>query len=346
MILDKPPNPGVFHGGEKLNEKNGAQAAGRVLESRKAITFQRAYEEFRLRCDSRNLSSGTLAWYRQILGDLERFLLQRYELANMEGITPGYIRAHLIQLKARELSSETVHRTFGGMRCFFKFLLREGLIRSNPMELIERPKRERHLIQPLQPEDVRALLEQSNMKTFLGLRNNALMLLMLDSGLRLSEALRLRLLNVDVPGGTVLVMGKGRKERRVPFAKVTRQGLEAYLAMRNRIVAPSDFLFISRRGGGLTSRHVQIMVKRYGERAGIKGVRVSPHTLRHTFATQYILNGGDAFSLQAILGHSTLEMVKIYVRLANRDVALQHQRYSPIDKLGPRSIGRRVVMYK
>ncbi len=316
-----------------MNELNNTLQQDRLSESRKAVTFQQAYEEFRLRCDSRNLSSGTLAWYHQILGGLERFLIQRYEIASMDEITPGHIRAYLSQLKARELSSETVHRTYGGFRCFFKFLLREGLIRSNSMELVERPKRERHLIQPLQPEHVRPLLDQADPKTFLGLRNKVLMLLMLDSGLRLSEALKLRLPNVDVPGGTVLVMGKGRKERRVPFAKVTRLALEALLTARRRIVVPSDLLFISRHGGELTSRHVQIMIKRYGERAGIKGVRVSPHTLRHTCATQYIRNGGDVFSLQKILGHSTLEMVRNYVNLASRDVYDAHRRFSPMDRL-------------
>lgn len=296
-------------------------------------TFHQACEEFRLRCDSRNLSEGTLDWYRQILGGLERFLAQRYEITRMEEVTPGTIRAHLAQLKARELSSETVHRTYGGLRCFFKFLLREGLIRSNPMELVERPKRERHLIQPLQPEHVRALLEQANPKTFLGLRNKVLMLLMLDSGLRLSEALHLKLRDVDMAGGSVLVMGKGRKERRVPFAKFTRLALDAFLAARRRIVVSSELLFISRDGRELTSRHVQIMIKRYGERAGIQGVRVSPHTLRHTCATQYIINGGDPFSLQQILGHSTLEMVRNYVNLASRDVYDAHRKFSPMDRL-------------
>ncbi|MDE2491364.1 MAG: tyrosine-type recombinase/integrase [Elusimicrobia bacterium] len=298
-----------------------------------APTLARAREEFRLRCDSRNLSVGTLAWYAQILGGLERFLVLRYEVTRAGAVTPGHIRAYLSQLRARALSSETVHRTYGGLRCFFKFLRREGLIPSDPMELVERPRRERHLIQPLKPEQVRALLDQADSKTFLGLRNKVLMLLMLDSGLRLSEALHLRLGGVDMEGSTVLVMGKGRKERRVPFAKVTRLALDAYLAARRRILVQSDRLFISRAGGELTGRHIQLLVKRYGERAGIRGVRVSPHTLRHTCATQYIRNGGDPFSLQEILGHTTLEMVRNYVNLASRDVYDSHRKFSPMDGL-------------
>lgn len=316
-----------------MNELTNTLQRDSRSESGKAPTFQQAYEEFKLRCDSRNLSMGTLDWYRQILGGLGRFLAERYEITGMEEITPGHIRTHLVQLKARDLSSETIHRTYGGLRCFFRFLVREGLIRSNPMELVERPRRERHLIQPLLPEQVRTLLDQADPKTFLGLRNKVLMMLMLDSGLRLSEALRLKLRDVDTAGGTVLVMGKGRKERRVPFAKVTRQGLDAFLAMRRRSVVTSDLLFTSRDGRELTSRHIQILIKRYGERAGIRGVRVSPHTLRHTCATQYIRNGGDPFSLQQILGHSTLEMVRNYVNLASRDVYDAHRRFSPIDRL-------------
>lgn len=295
--------------------------------------YRFAFEQFLLRCDSRNLSPGTLLWYRQILGGLERFLLEAYEISLMEEITPGHIRAYLSELKRRGIASETVHRTYGGLRCFFKFLHRDGIIGRNPMELVEKPKRERHLIQPLSPEQVRALLGQVNPKNFLGLRNKALMLLMLDSGLRLSEVLTLRLCHVDLDGGTALVMGKGRKERKVPFANITRQAIEAYLKVRKKIQADNDLLIFGRRGRRLTSRHVQIMVRRYGRQAGITGVRVSPHTLRHTCATQYIRNGGDPFSLQMILGHSTLEMVRNYVNLASRDVYDQHRKFSPMDHL-------------
>jgi integrase/recombinase XerD len=201
------------------------------------------------------------------------------------------------------------------------------------MELVEKPKRERHLIQPLNPKQVLALLDQADPKTFLGLRNKVMMLLMIDSGLRLSEVLTVKVSDVDLAGGTVLVMGKGRKERKVPFARTMREALDAYLKRRAKTAARDGLLIVGRRGNRLTSRHVQIVMRRYGERAGIQGVRVSPHTLRHTCATQYIRNGGDPFSLQAILGHSTLEMVRNYVNLASRDVYDQHRKFSPLDRM-------------
>lgn len=299
----------------------------------RTVTFRAAYEQFLLRCDSRNLSPGTLAWYRQILGGLERFLAERYEILDMEEIEPGRLRAYLSEQKSRGIASETTHRTYGGLRCFFKFLRRDGIIVSNPMELVERPRRERHLIKPLTAAQVLALLDQLDSRSFLGLRNRLAMLLMLDSGLRLSEVLTLRQCDVDMAAGALLVMGKGRKERKVPFANVTRKAIESYLRVRARIQTDSGLLIISRHGQRLTSRHIQLLVRRLGRGAGIQDVRVSPHTLRHTCATQYIRNGGDPFSLQAILGHSTLEMVRNYVNLANRDVYDQHRKFSPMDRL-------------
>ena len=136
-----------------------------------------------------------------------------------------------------------------------------------------------------------------------------------------------------------------RATRSAPCRSVARSRRH-FGIIPNGDVAGQDIFFLDQFGGQICARHFQLRLKSYGKAAKIEGVRVSPHTLRHTFATQYILNGGDAFSLQAMLGHSTLEMVKLYVRLANRDVALQHQRYSPIDKLGPLAGGKRAVRFR
>lgn len=297
------------------------------------IDFKDACAQFKLRCSSRNLSPGTQAWYRQILSGLERFLSGQYEISAMEELTPGHLRSYLSEQTRRGISSETIHRTYGGLRCFFKFLTREGLMHRNPMELVERPRRERQLIRPMSPEQMRALLDQADTRSFMGLRNRAMMLLMLDSGLRLSEVLGLRLSQLDLEAGELIVLGKGRKERRVPVAGFMQRTLRDYLRKRVQTRGASDLVFVSRSGRRLTSRHLQLVVKRYGLQAGLTGVRVSPHTLRHTFATQYIRNGGDPFSLQAILGHSTLEMVRNYVNLASRDVADQHRKFSPLDRI-------------
>ena len=303
-----------------------------------------ARELFFLRCRSKNLSDHSLSWYKYILSGFLRFL-EGAGAPSPRETSPNILRAYFDHLRQRGQSSITINRTYGALRCFFRYLSQERVIAATPFSLIEKPKVEKKLIRPLNMDQARLLLAQPNTKTFAGFRNWVMMLAMLDTGLRLSEVLGLRRDRIDWQAGCLSVVGKGDKERVVPFGVAVKKALWDYSQWRGD-VAGQDIFFLDQFGGQICQRHFQIMLKRYGNEAKIEGVRVSPHTLRHTFATQYILNGGDAFSLQAILGHSTLEMVKIYVRLANRDVALQHQRYSPIDKLGPRSIGRRVVMYK
>ncbi len=303
-----------------------------------------ARELFFLRCRSKNLSDHSLGWYKNVLAGFLRFL-EGVGAPSPRETTPNLIRAYLDHLRQRGQSSITINRTYGGLRCFFRYLSQERVIPATPFTLIEKPKVEKKLIRPLDMDQVRLLLAQPNLKTFCGFRNWAMMLLMLDTGLRLGEVLGLRRDRIDWQASRLTVLGKGDKERAVPFGAAVKKALWDYAHWRGD-VAGQDVFFLDQFGGQICPRHFQIMIKRYGKKAGIEGVRISPHTLRHTFATQYILNGGDAFSLQAMLGHSTLEMVKLYVRLANRDVALQHQRYSPIDKLGPVQGIRRSVKFR
>jgi integrase/recombinase XerD len=207
------------------------------------------------------------------------------------------------------------------------------LIPQNPFQLVEKPRMERKLLQPLSLDQARLLLAQPNQKTFLGQRLWTIMVLILDTGLRVSEVIGLRKDKVDFQAGVLRVMGKGGKEREVPFCGIAKQALWSYMLKRGDIPT-QDLLFVSHFGGKLCRYSLGKTFRLMGKKAGIKGVRVSPHTLRHTFATQYIKNGGDAFSLQKILGHSTLDMVRVYVELADQDVAMLHQRFSPIERMG------------
>ena len=302
------------------------------LEVSHAATYEQAIELFFLRCRSRNLSPHSLRWYKDIMAGFTRFLKASGDPLPRE-TSPNHFRAYLDDMRQRGRSSITVDRTYGGLRCFFRYLAQERIIPQNPVTLVEKPKKTQALIHPLNMDQARLLLAQPKTKTYVGFRNWVMILTFLDTGLRLSEILGLRRDRIDWQGNRVFVQGKGDKERAVPFGTAVKKALWDY-SQRRGDVPGQDIFFLDQFGGQICSRHIQITLQRYGKAAGIEGVRVSPHTLRHTFATQYILNGGDAFSLQHILGHSTLEMVKIYVRLANRDVALQHRKYSPIDNLG------------
>ena len=296
------------------------------------IGLNAAYEAFLSRCDALNLAEGTVQWYRQVLHALITWSASR-SVTDLRAITAPMLRDHLSNLRRRGQASETIFRTFGAMRCAFKFWKREGLIALNPMELVERPRRERYLIRPLSADQAMSLIAMPDTTCTDGLRDRAMIMLMLDSGLRISEALWLEAGRIDWQNRTLTVMGKGRKERAVPFSAETGQALLEYAAARERGLIQSPQFLLGRTGKRFCRCKARKLVQRYGKKAGIQGVRMSPHTLRHTFAVLYIRNGGDSFSLQEILGHSTLGMTRHYVNLARRDVAEQHRKFAPIAAL-------------
>lgn len=294
--------------------------------------YEQALDTFLFRCKSLNLSPNSTRWYSHWLNDFKRFLLS-LELESPSATTPQHIRAYLNSLQDRKLSSATTSRVYGALRVFFGYLVKESILAENPVTSIEKPKQVKKLIQPLSPEQVQALLLQPATKTFTGFRNWVMLLTFLDTGLRLSELLNLKTREIDWQNCCFRVLGKGAKERIVPFGSQVKKALLDYLQKRGNIEG-QDILFVNQFGQNLNPRHIQIIFKRYGDKAGIKGVRVSPHTLRHTFAVSYLRAGGNAFSLQAVLGHSTLEMTRQYVAVSNSDLSVQHQKFSPIDRLG------------
>jgi site-specific recombinase XerD len=190
----------------------------------------------------------------------------------------------------------------------------------------------RALRRPHVPRRLIALFSDAELRRLLALadeRERALVLLLFDTGLRLSELVSLRVGDVR-PDGTLHVLGKGAKERIVPLGTTARRALVRYLGTRARASA-IDPLFTGRQGA-LSQRGTQQAIARLGRRAGV-GTRCSPHTFRHTFAHGYLVNGGDVFSLQQILGHATLDMVRRYVTLSEADLVARHRTASPADRL-------------
>ena len=310
------------------------------------ITLEKSCANFVSRCQALNLSPGTVAWYGFILRDLTRFFNSR-GIQNLEDAKTGDLRDFLVHLRQRGQASETIFRTYGGVRCAFGFWTREGDLAKNPMNLVEKPRREKVLIRPLTPAQATALLEQPDKGNVEGLRDRAMIMLMLDSGLRVSEVSAVEAERIDWLNCTLTVMGKGRKERLVPFSARTAQALLEYARERAKNLVRAPNFFLGRTGKPLERNKIRKLVTQYGRKAGIQGVRISPHTLRHTFAVMYIRSGGDSFSLQEILGHSTLDMTRRYVHLGRHDVADQHRKFSPMETLlgrpaqiaGPGSLG-------
>ncbi|MFA6093762.1 MAG: tyrosine-type recombinase/integrase [Elusimicrobiota bacterium] len=314
---------------------------GRCLRQHE-ITQEQASEAFHLRCQARGLSPNTWVWYSELLKYWRRFL-EDQGVRLPKDVTPHIIRLYLEQLRSRNICANSRARTYGGLRCIFSFLVREGMLPQNPFLLVEKPRMEKKLLKPMSLDHVRKLLAAINTKRWTDQNLRTAIILLMDTGLRVSELIGLRKDQLDFPAGVLRVMGKGGKEREVPFGVAAKQALLSYAARRGEVPG-QDLFFVNRYGRKLCRYWIEKALRNLGRAAEVQGVRVSPHTLRHTFATQYIKNGGDAFSLQKILGHSTLDMVRVYVGLADADVAALHRKFSPMDRMGLVPGGKRRVV--
>lgn len=308
------------------------------------LTWEKAVRLFLLRCRSLNLSAGTQALYAIRLRGWTAWL------ANHDNATPfetraDDIRAFLEDMKAQGWKDDTTDSAYRILKTFFGWLHGEGLVLANPMARVERPRREKRLVRPFSEPQLRAFLGAINTRTAIGARDFALCVLLADTGLRVSEALSLGLQDTDFGEGIARVLGKGRRERVVPLGQTVKRALLDWLKQRGEIPG-MDRVFCNRFGQPLQRRTVLDSFHAYGRRAGIEGVRVSPHTLRHTFAVNYLRNGGDVLTLQKILGHATLEMTRRYAELSDTDAISRHRLASPLDRMGPLSNERRRVKFR
>ena len=284
------------------------------------ITFATAIQQFLTAKAAEGASPKTLDWYRMVLGRAGRDLGPDRPL---DSFTPAEVRSWLLSLR-ETLAPISVAGYVRGLKAFGNWCAVEELTEARALRTLRRPQVPQKLVEPLDDAAVRRILDAASV------RDRAIVLLMLDTGLRLSEVAGLRCRDLR-PDGTVKVLGKGARERIVPVGTIARQALVRHLRQEQRAGADAP-IFRSRRGGALGWRGIQQVFMRLKARAGIPG-RCSPHLLRHTFAHAYLVNGGDVFSLQRMLGHTTLDMVKRYVALAEGDLVARHRAASPADRL-------------
>jgi len=296
--------------------------------------MQEAIESFFSRGRARNLSPRTLDFYRERLGRFTRYLEGRGLEVAPEQVTSDVIRDFLAS-ECERTSAATANHGFVTLRAFFRFLVREDVLTVNPMEKVEKPRVARKVVQTFSAAQVEALLATCNGRSFNGARLRAVILVLLDTGLRVSELCGLTLESVSWDEGTLRVMGKGSKERVVPFGEATRQALMVYLTKRGKLPG-QQAVFVTCYGDPLNRHEAHRILSEAGRRAGLSGVRCSPHTFRHTCAVFYLRNGGDAFTLQKLLGHASLEMTRRYCELFQTDTVAKHRQCSPGDRfMGP-----------
>jgi site-specific recombinase XerD len=238
------------------------------------------------------------------------------------------------------LSDYSVQGHVRTLRAFSSWLQREGYLEENVLSRLRVPKAIKEEIVPLTPEEIGRILSCLSPNTATGCRSYAIVYLMLDAGLRVGEVVSLKMDNVDLDQGQLLVTGKGNKQRAVPIGSNAQKYLQRYIYhfRPDPILAEQDNVFLTSDGKALSDNSLRLTFTRLKVKTGIK--RVHAHLLRHTFATYYLRNGGDLLSLQKILGHTSLEMVRVYSHLAEADVKAKHRRYSPMDRLELKGLQR------
>lgn len=278
----------------------------------------------------RGLADRTLDAYRR---DLERFLefLESRGVSAPGEIDGGDLREYVYHLKDRGLAPSTIRRAQSALRTYFSFLLGEGVVEDDPTERIESPRVGRRLPEVLTRDEVLALLEAPEVDHSLYWRDRAILELLYATGVRVSELVDLPLTALDLEEGFCSVFGKGSKERLVPVGRQARAALERYLReVRPRLDRGEGqgAVFLSHFGRPLSRMSVWKLVKEAAERAGIDK-KVSPHTLRHTFATHLLEGGADLVAVQELLGHADISTTQIYTHLDREYLRDVHRRFHP-----------------
>jgi len=300
-----------------------------VVSNKRESVMERAIENFGNHlATERNLSPHTLRSYLADLRQFRRYLEESGlippavpEREQLEAIDHVAVRSFLSSLYRSKVRKVTIVRKVAALRTFFNYLLREGRVRVNPAEMVQAPKAEKYLPTFLPVEEMFSLLNVKFSEDAEGFRDRAMLELFYSSGMRVSELTGLNLGDIDFGRSLVKVRGKGKKERIVPVGQQALRSLQEYLAARNELLqkqrtSESDPpLFLSRNGRRINQRSVARIVDRYVLQSGISK-KVSPHTLRHSFATHLLDAGADLRAIQELLGHENLSTTQKYTSVS------------------------------
>ena len=278
----------------------------------------------------REVSSHTLDAYTRDLIQLIEFV-SKIGAKKPEDLTTAGVLAWLQAMKDEGLSSKTISRKLSALKSFFKFLQDEYGLKSSPMEVITSPKQSLQLPKVLSVEEVERLLNAPDTNKPMGIRDRAMLELAYGCGLRASEIISLKLPDVDLENNFLKVFGKGRKQRVVPIGDIAHDWVSTYLtSARPKILGKrmSMFLFVGKKGQGLSRQRFWQILKQYAMLAGL-GKEVSPHVLRHSFATHLLQGGADLRTVQMLLGHSSIVTTQIYTHLDLTHIREAHKKFHP-----------------
>ncbi|GGJ55868.1 integrase/recombinase XerC [Anoxybacillus voinovskiensis] len=276
----------------------------------------------------KNYSQYTIACYAH---DIEQFFAFMHEqsIGRLDEVTYSDVRLYLTKLHNERFTSRSISRKISSLRSFYKFLLREKKVVENPFALATLPKKEQKIPHFLYEQELECLFHVNDVNTALGQRNQALLELLYATGIRVSECCHIQLSHIDFSLSTILIYGKGNKQRYVPFGRFAKEALERYVQNgRNELLQKGNvahsYLFVNFRGRPLTPRGVRYVVNEIVEKAALTQ-KVSPHVFRHTFATHLLNEGADMRTVQELLGHARLSSTQIYTHVTKdrlRDIYL------------------------
>ena len=304
--------------------------------NKRAVALSQAIEGYFIYAHARRLSTHTLSGYQWALEKFETYLGADPPFASLTAVD---VRTFLNSLSG--LTNKSLIGIRAGLSALWSWGVNEGLVARNVVKDTEAPRAERHDVIPLSQHELQLLLSAcdrtrayrrpgkkacENTRTT-ALRDRAIVILLVDTGIRASELCGLALRDADLKSHRIVVMGKGRKERHVPISPRTEQALWRYLTTRED-KRPGAPLFATGTGDGMSRFGLRRIVERAGQRAGVEDVY--PHRFRHTFAITFLRNGGNVFALQRILGHESLTMVNKYLAIAQTDIQAAHNDASPV----------------
>jgi integrase/recombinase XerD len=278
----------------------------------------------------RGLSSNTIVSYRK---DLEFYIdfLTRRHIDNLSKITKNDITNFMLAQKDKGISTNSVVRRLAAIRMFHRFLAREKILKNDPSDLIDSPKLWKKIPDTLSLNEVNALLAQPDIRNKQGLRDKAILETFYATGMRVSEAVNLKVDSVNLDIGFLRCIGKGNKERVIPLGTKAISSIKKYLeASRPHLLKKkeSEFLFLNRFGKKISRQSLWKIIKKYANQARIKKP-ISPHTLRHSFATHLLERGADLRSVQEMLGHSNISTTQIYTHINKERLKTIHRMFHP-----------------
>lgn len=282
----------------------------------------------------KNCSQHTLTSYQKDLLAFSEFMSRRTDRDFLwQQVSPLYVRGYLAELNEKQYARRTIARRISALRSFFKFLVREAVIEVNPLIKVRTPKLEKKLPAFLDEIEISELLELPDKSKLLGVRDQAVLEMLYATGCRVSELVGLTTERVDLANRYVLLLGKGNKERVVPVGHTSCQALEAYYPVRSALMqkqklSEHDYIFVNSRGGPLTDRSVRRILDKYITALALHK-NVSPHTIRHSFATHLLEHGADLRAVQELLGHANLSTTQIYTHITTERVAAVYKKNHP-----------------